>query len=174
MQITNPGGHIDQMLRQTRAHHVQLSVMADLKANMLITMAGVLITLILPRLQDVQFRWTAATLMLFCLLTVVLAGYASMPKLTLRRDPGSPSSPSFNLLFFADFGQLDYPDYEAAMEEMMNDPSQTYERQVREVYLLGQYLARGKYPFVRLAYIAFIAGLVSSVVVFMVTNWWLT
>lgn len=30
MKINNPGGHLDQMLRQTRAHHVQLSSMADI------------------------------------------------------------------------------------------------------------------------------------------------
>src|SRR5690606_5988176 len=49
MKINQPGGHLDQMMRQTRSHHVQLSSMADMKANFLLTMSAVVITLCAPR-----------------------------------------------------------------------------------------------------------------------------
>ena len=38
MKINQPGAHLDHMMRQTRIHHVQLSSMADIKANMLLTL----------------------------------------------------------------------------------------------------------------------------------------
>lgn len=38
MNIVKPGAHLDHMLRTTRLHHVQLSNMADVKANMMLTL----------------------------------------------------------------------------------------------------------------------------------------
>jgi hypothetical protein len=88
-----------------------------------------------------------------------------MPKLRGGRKSGAPpdlQNPAFNLLFFGNFTQLDYPQFEKAMEEVMNDPSRTYEAQVREIFTLGQYLANRKYRSLRWAYIAFIMGLLAS------------
>jgi hypothetical protein len=41
MEIRQPAVHLDHMIRQTRAHHVQLSSMADMKANMMLTYLSV-------------------------------------------------------------------------------------------------------------------------------------
>ena len=73
------------------------------------------------------------------------------------------------MLFFGDFIHMDYDHYEAAMEKMMNDPSQAYEAQVREVYVLGQFLARQKYRFLRMAYLSFIAGIFASFIMMLVS-----
>lgn len=173
MEITNPGAHVDQLLWQTRWHHVQLSSMADVKSNMLLTMASVIITLSIRYVTDPHLRWAAIVLMVFCLITIVLAAYAVMPKVSARSTSASKpdmASPNFNILFFGNFGMLDYEEYVQAMEDVMNDPSKVYEAQVREVYTLGIYLARNKYRFIRGAYIAFIAGLLASAIVLVATN----
>jgi hypothetical protein len=164
MKIEKPGVHLDHMLRQTRMHHVHLSSMADMKANMLLTVATVIITLAAPHVLKPDFQWPFLILIGFCLITVGLAAYAVMPKFPLsRKNPRpDPHSPQFNLLFFGDFIRLDYPEFEAAMEEMMSDPNRTYEAQTRELYTLGTFLARKKYRFLRLAYLAFISGLFAS------------
>jgi hypothetical protein len=89
-----------------------------------------------------------------------------MPKMPLtQNDQPAPDvlSPKFNLLFFGDFTRLPYAQYEAAMEELLNDTSRVYEAQTREIYLLGIFLARKKYRFLRLAYLSFIAGTGGSV-----------
>ena len=52
----------------------------------------------------------------------------------------------------------------------MNDASLAYEAQVREIYLLGMFLAVKKYRFLRLAYLAFIAGLFISFVLMLVAG----
>lgn len=175
MKIPQPGAHFDQLLRQTRWHHVQLSTTADMKANMMLTVPALLITLTTRYVTEEPFRWAALTLIGFCLITIGLAAYAAMPKLKLRLKPasGNPvniASPTFNLLFFADFIRLSYPEYEEAMEEVLSDPSRTYEAQVRELYGLGVYLAQHKFRFVRLAYLSFIMGFFASGAVFTVTE----
>jgi len=172
MQIQQGGGHIDQLLRQTRAHHVALSTMADSKANMLLSVASVVIVLSFSQLDDPAFRWAARVLIGFSLLTIVLAAYAAMPKIpSIRRGKKTPDvkDPSFNILFFGDFLRLDYGAFEAAMERILNDTSLAYEAQVREVYNLGRFLSQKKYRYLRLAYLTFITGLLGAGAALIVT-----
>jgi len=168
MQIKNPGNEINYLLQQTRVHHMQLSSMADLKANMLLTMSSIVVTLAAPRVVvDGALQWPLVMLIVFSLVTIVLAAYAVMPKLPFlgRGKPGTPdaTSPRFNLLFFGDFSAMDYSHFAAEMEAAMNEPSRVYELQVREIYILGSFLAHTKYRYLRLAYVTFISGLLASV-----------
>jgi len=167
MQIKTPGNEINYLLQQTRVHHMQLSSMADLKANMLITMSSIVVTLAVPRVMgDGVLYWPLMMLIAFSLITIVLAAYAVMPKLPFWRR-GKPSAPDvgsshFNLLFFGDFGGMSYTQFTAEMEAVLNEPSRVYEVQVREIYILGTFLAHTKYRYLRLAYVTFICGLVAS------------
>ena len=165
MEIRQPATHLDHLIRQTRVHHVQLSSMADMKANMMLTVASLLIPLSIRFLDDPRFKLPALVMIGFCVLTVVLAAYAAMPKIGSRSnlDPTKMvEQPSFNLLFFGSFLTLNYSEYSAAMEELMNDHEKAYEIQIREIYNMGHYLAFKKYRFVRFAYISFITGVLVS------------
>jgi hypothetical protein len=162
MKINQAGSHLDHMLRQTRMHHIQLSVMADVKANALMTIAAVMLTFSAPFLERAEFKYAVIALMFFSLTTILLAIFAVLPGASLPASGTTPVDmrhPNFNLLFFGSFARLEYGQFEAAMEEMMNDPSKAYEVQVREVYTLGMFLARKKYRLLRYAYFAFTTGL---------------
>ena len=168
MEIKERGSHLDHMVRQTRMHHAQLSSMADMKANMLLTITSVVITLSVGYIAEPHLKWAVSVLIAFCLLTIGLATYAVMPNVPFsykKRKTTDIRAPSFNLLFFGDFIHLPYQEFEMAMEEIMNDPSHTYQMQVREIYTLGTLLAKKKYRFLRLAYIAFITGAFASAIV---------
>src|SRR3954469_20423847 len=135
MKINNPGNEINYLLQQTRVHHMQLSSMADLKANMLITMSSIVVTLAAPRVvADGGLQWPLIMLIVFSLITIVLAAYAVMPKLPfLKRGKGplpDAKSSQFNLLFFGDFSSMDYPHFAAEMEAALNEPSRVYELRV--------------------------------------------
>ncbi|MFC1516176.1 Pycsar system effector family protein [Thermodesulfobacteriota bacterium] len=173
MKIEQPHLYIDHMLRTTRMHHVQLSSMADVKASMLLTIASVIITLTVGSIMKPGLMWPAMVLIFFCLVTIVLAAYAVMPKMPFRVKAGpSPDlgSPFFNLLFFGDFVRMEYDEFEAAMEETLNDHSRSYRAMVKELYTLGMFLATKKYRLIRLAYISFIAGLIASCLAFLLVN----
>ena len=165
MKIQQAGGHIDQLIRQTRAHHVQLSAMADVKANTLMTMSAVMMTLSVPYLANDAFRPAVVVLFGFGVLTIILAMCAVLPGISRRgqkaADPKAPAA-GFNLLFFGDFVRLSLEEYKVEMEAVMNDPSRTYEVQVQEIYVLGKYLASRKYRLLRCAYLSFISGIAAS------------
>lgn len=175
MQINTPGNEINYLLQQTRVHHMQLSSMADLKANMLITMSSIVVTLAAPRVvADGGLHWPLVMLIVFSLITIVLAAYAVMPKLPFlsrgKRSLPDAKNPQFNLLFFGDFSGMDYSQFVTEMEAALNEPSRVYELQVREIYILGSFLAHTKYRYLRLAYMTFICGLVGSVMALLGTR----
>ena len=156
---------------KTRANHIKLSYMADIKANMILTVSSLMIPLSLHYLKEPHFVWAAATMIFFCIVTVITAAVAAMPKVRLKTPRGGVkpdlTDPSYNILYFGNFLGLDYPDFLEAMEQIMNDHSQTYEMQLREIYVTGQYLAKKKYRFVRLAYLFFITGLLTTLAVYL-------
>lgn len=156
-----PGTHLDHLLRQTRMHHVQLSSMADVKANIMLTLAAVVTTFSIGYLSDPILRWPVVVLILFCVATVFFAAYAVMPKLDFDFQPEA-KNPDCNILFFGNFMNLEYEAFRDIVEEIMQTPENTYEAQIREVYELGVYLGYQKYRYVRFAYLTFIGGLVSS------------
>lgn len=169
MKPITPGGHIDQLLRQTRAHHVQLSVMADVKANILLTLSSLLITFSIRYLSDPYLKWPVIVLIAFCMATVTSAAYSVMPKLDFQwRPSGRP--PRVNMLFFGNFMNMSYDEYLEVMEDTLDDPAQVYEMQIREVYELGVFLAQKKYRFIRLAYQLLIAGMFASGLIWLVVE----
>ena len=173
MKINQPGNEINYLLQQTRVHHMQLSSMADLKANMLLTMASIVVTLAAPQVMKAGSQLPLVVLIGFSLATILLAAYAVMPKLPFTgRAPTADdlNNPQFNLLFFGDFTCMTYPEFEAEMERVMNDPARVYEIQLREIYTLGMFLARKKYRYLRFAYTTFILGLFASFVTLMLTR----
>lgn len=174
MKIKQSGSHVDQMLRQTRSHHVNLSSIADNKANMMLTIASILVPLSIRFLYDPRSQLAAMTMILFCVLTILFAAYAAMPKIKQKKNANAPidlNDPSFNILFFGSFIQMDYSDFTNAMEEVMMDHNNVYESQIREIYTMGQYLAQKKYRFVRLAYLSFIAGVILSSSIFILSSY---
>lgn len=159
-RVEKPGAHLDQMIRQTRAHHVQLSQLADVKASVLLTTAALVVPLTLNLTSDPGLRIPALIMIGASLVTVCLAGYGTMPKFgrRFRRD----AQRRMDLLFFADFAHLEYEEWLDRLQPVMNDPSFAYETQLHEIYQLGRYLERAKYLYIRLAYAAFIGGVTVS------------
>lgn len=162
MNIEKPGSMVDHFLRQTRAHHVQLSSTADVKSNMMLTVASVVLTFTVRYLADPTFQWAALTLIMFCFASIVAAIYSAMPRVQLpsRRNPRpDKNSPYYNPLFFGSFIHMTLEEYSDVMEHAINDSSESVELMVREIYTLGCYLAYQKFRYLRWAYLLFLSGL---------------
>lgn len=166
--IEKHGSHADHLMRAAQFHLVQLSSMADMKANMLLTMSSVVMTLTMPQLLKNTQLWPLMILVGACLLTICLAAYSVMPKLPLSQAPPDVKSPGFNPLFFGDFTRMGQQQFESTMEEILSDHNRAYAAQVREMYLLGTFLAKKKYRYLRLAYLSFICGLTASFIGFII------
>lgn len=150
----------DNMLRTAQQHHVQLSVMADVKANIIITVSSIVMTLTIGRLNDPSLRISAIILLVFTMLALLLAILAVLPKYRPLRLTGSVLPPQFNLLFFGHFAELDRERFLAELAERMGTDGIVYDTVARDLYSLGYYLAHYKYRFLRWAYLFFLTGFV--------------
>ncbi len=166
--VERPGSHYDQMLRQTRVHHMHLSFLADTKANMLITVSAIAITVLFNLLDNPGLRAPAGMMIAGCVVTCCFAVLSSMPGLLRPRRSRFRRGPLFNPLFFGDFTALSYEEYADEMRSILNEPSLTYEAQVKEIYAIGQYLQNRKYKYLRYAYVALILTVTTSILVWLV------
>jgi hypothetical protein len=157
---------MDNMFRIVMNNHLQLSAMADAKANMMITVSSLIMTLSLASLDNPVLRPTILSMGLTCVATILVAVYATMPKLPPRvTGDVNPRGPNFNLIFFGHFTQLDFPTYLREMEQVMNNRSIVYEFLAKDLYDLGKVLSERKYRFIRISYQVFMVGLVISMVI---------
>lgn len=170
-----PDRGIETMFRTTSENHVTLSGMADTKANIMISintiMLSIVVSVLFRKLEEFP-HLLLPTLMLVisCLVTIVLAILATRPNIAkgkfTREDIQNKRT---NLLFFGNFHNMRLADYEWGMKEMMKDYDYLYGSMIKDIYFLGKVLAR-KYKLLRLSYTVFMFGFVASVITFIIVT----
>lgn len=162
---------IQTMLRLASENHLRLSDMADGKANILISVNAIIISVILGVLirkleTDTYLTIPTMVFLAFSVTTVIIAIMATRPKVSEGRFTKSDvMNKRTNLLFFGNFYKSTIEEYEWAMGVMMQDKDYLYSSLVKDIHQLGVVLAR-KYKLIRLAYTIFTIGIVTSVIAF--------
>jgi hypothetical protein len=171
MHIEEPRQQLDHMLRETRIHLISFSQMADAKANILLSISSVLLSISFTKVADPHFTASITVLVGFLLITIFLALMTVIPKVQgWRRKRFSIHDPGYSPLFFGNYADVPYDEYVKDLEEIMNDPDRTYEIMVREIYNSGVYLINNKYRYISLGYIFFFTGLTVSTATFFLQN----
>jgi hypothetical protein len=151
----------DNLLRTAQQHHVQLSAMADTKANIIITVSSIVLTLTLGRANDPSLRVAVLVLSGFTLLALLLAILAVLPKYRpLHLSQMAELPPYFNLLFFGHFSELSRERFLAEVAKTLKPDGSIYAMQAADLYSLGTYLSRHKYRYLRYSYLFFLTGFV--------------
>jgi hypothetical protein len=150
----------DNMLRTAQQHHVALSTMADTKANIIITVSSIVLTLSMGKIGEPDVRISALTLTVFTLFALLLAILAVLPKYRPLRLKTTELPPNFNLLFFGHFAELPRERYLAEMARTMVPDGSIYAAMANDIYSLGTYLAHHKYRYLRLSYLCFLTGFI--------------
>ena len=151
----------DHLLRLVQQHHVQLSMMADTKANIIITVSSIILTLALGHAVSAEYRLAMGVLSVFTLIALLLSILAVLPKYRNFPQLEGPLPPHFNILFFGHFSGLEQDRFLRELADAMR-PGRPYETVARDVYGLGRYLAAHKYPWLRLSYLFFLSGFVCA------------
>ena len=170
----NLGRGVETMYRTTYRTHVNLSSIADNKANFMLTINGVVISMVLTNLfpkfaDNPELQLPTITLLASCLLALIFAILATRPKVTegkvTREDIEQKRS---NLLFFGNFYNMNMDDFHWGMTEMIKDSDFLYSSMTRDLYYLGVVLAK-KYRYLRICYGIFMYGIILSVIAFAIS-----
>ena len=92
-----PKSSIIYMLRTAEQNHLQLAIMADNKANILVAACFIVISLLGRRLVTQGWDPLSGLLAMFALLTAFFGVLAVIPRTTVRRKIATAD---FNILFF--------------------------------------------------------------------------
>ena len=166
-----PQRGVETMFRTTLRNHINLSAIADNKANIMLSInaiiISVLISAVVPNFASMtHLALPIGFLFLVCLTSIVLATVSTRPK--LRGGSFSKEdvlNKKANLLFFGNFSntKLDY--FEWGMKEMMKDKEFLYGAMIRDLHALGGVLQR-KYKYLSWTYLTFMYGMIAAVLFF--------
>jgi len=170
-----PERGIETMFRVTLNNHTQLSQIADSKANILLSVNAIIISIslstLIPKLDspsNAHLVFPTFILIFFSVLSIIFAILSTKPKVTrgsfTRKEIVDKK---VNLLFFGNFYKMPVDEYLWAMNEMMKDKEYLYNSMVKDLYFLGLVLNR-KYKLLRTTYTIFMIGIIVSVIAFVV------
>ncbi|WP_339901466.1 Pycsar system effector family protein [uncultured Cyclobacterium sp.] len=167
---------VETMFRITSKNHLALSALADNKANIMISVNSIIISIVVAvylRVIEEYPYYLVPILMLIitCLIAMVFAILATRPNVTQGIVAKADiSKKQGNLLYFGNFHEMSLPEYKEGMHSLMNDGVYLYDSMITDIYHLGIVLSK-KYLLLRKSYNFFMFGFVLSVVSFLIATY---
>jgi hypothetical protein len=171
-KLDKEGGRgVETMFRNVMRTHVSFSSMADNKANIMISVNTLVLTIIVSIMvrkldTNPHLIIPTALLTLTSLTALIFAILVTRPQVTsgtFTKD--DIHNKKANLLFFGNFYNMDLGDFSWGMKEMMNNKDYLYDKMIEDFYFLGQVLGK-KYKQLRFCYTFFMYGIIISVIAF--------
>lgn len=166
---------IQTMFRTTSRNHYTLNQMVDRKANILISINAIILSLIIGRVigkfEALCIHSTPmVVLMISSVVSIVFAVLSIMPSKTHGEfSEQQVRAKQGNLLFFGNYHNMSFRDYNWGMLQMLSDSDFLYTSMIRDLYYLGQQLSI-KHKKIRIALAVFVIGIVLTVVGFLIVS----
>lgn len=165
-----PSKGVETLFRTTLANHIKLSEMADRKANLMISINTIVISVTLSaytRKFDVPTNLLFPTILLLivCLVTIVVSLIATNPTISpMGKRRSEVHEHPVDLLFFGSYGHLSAVEYRQQLRELINHEDDIYTSLIDNIYAQGQVLTR-KYRLLKFAHQFFMIGFSSVVLI---------
>lgn len=162
------------MFKTTLRNQIDLTNIADNKANIMLSINSLLITFGMPLLATQLEKlpsliYPGATLLLTCILSIVYATLATRPvKMEGHTDLSRIEQGNTNLFFFGNFFKMTRDDYIRGLKQVTKNEDILDKTIVNDLYFLGRALGQ-KYHRLRITYSIFMIGMVVTVLVFALT-----
>lgn len=173
------GRGIETMYRATYRNHINLSSIADQKANMMISINTIIMSVIIALVgsgftftgrsfvENIRFTVPVLVLLVGALLSVVFAILSARPEVTSKTvDKEKIKKKQSSVLFFGNFTNMPLPEFIDNLKEFRKNQGLLYDNMTVDLYFLGIVLTR-KYKLLRHSYNIFMGGLIVAVVTFL-------
>jgi len=160
---------VDNILRVNHGNQMRLGLMADAKANIMITVASIVFSITIANLDNELMKWPLLTFAFGCFFSLLFAIFAIIPKTNYPKDATGDidrKSPFFNPLFFGHFAHLPIDEYKDDYAEKLMTDDSIYDALAGDIYGQGKVLALSKYKFLKWSYMSFLWGMIGAIVVF--------
>ncbi len=162
---------VETMFRTSYRVHMDLTALADSKANIMISINGLILSIILasvaPKIDSNAWLLLPTTVVLLsCLAAIIFAVLSARPRInasTITLD--AVRSGKVNLLFFGNYRGLEEDQFVKGMSDLAMAPDLLYRTMMRDLYGIGNVLNK-KFELLRKSYMVFMYGLTISVLSF--------
>jgi predicted metal-dependent HD superfamily phosphohydrolase len=167
----SPERGVQTFYRTALRNHIKLSDIADTKANILLSVNAIIISVVLANLiskldTNPYLTWPTIIFLFFCVVSMVLSIIATRPNVTSGQfTKEDVKNQKVNLSFFGNFHKMELKEFEWAIMEMVKDKDYIYKALTKDLYFLGKVLER-KYRLLRITYTVFMIGIIISLMAF--------
>lgn len=163
---------IQTMFRTTSRNHYTLNQMVDRKANIMISINAIILSLIMSRVIGGIETFCIHN---FPILIILVSSVISISLAVLAIIPGKTHGEfteqeirdkQGNLLYFGNYHNMTFRDYNWGILQMLNDSDYLYTSMIRDQYFLGQLLDK-KYRRIRISLVAFLLGIALGSIFFL-------
>ena len=165
---------VDNILRVNHGNQMRLGLMADQKANIMITVASIVFSITIANLDNEVMKWPLLTFAVGSFFSLLFAIFAIIPSTDYPTKKGSKEidreSPLFNPLFFGHFAHLPIEEYKEDYAETLMTDDKVYDAMAGDIYGQGKVLALNKYKFLKWSYTSFLWGMSGAILVFLIQN----
>lgn len=169
----DPDRGIQTFYRVALRNHIKLSDIADTKANILLSVNAIIISLVLSNLiskldnpSNAYLITPTVIFVCFSVASMVLSILATRPNITSGEfTKEDVAQKKVNLTFFGNFHKMKLDEFEWAIGELLKDKNYVYNSLTKDLYFLGKVLDR-KYRILRTTYTVFMIGIIVSVIAY--------
>jgi len=151
------------MLRMILTKHIELNKAADMKANMLMTAASIVVAVVIAGFGAMDFIGSAIIL-LTSLIAIVFAILVVLPK-----PYHGDKKTKINFMYFRSFSALSEDEYVSSFMDLMKNKEALYEQYMRDIYRYGNVTLSKKYRLLLIGLITFLSGLFLGGVYFLIS-----
>jgi hypothetical protein len=159
-----PDKGIETMFRISSSNSLRMSIMADNKAHIMISVNSIIISvvlgLVIRTLEDNKTLLIPTIILLLVNVTTIIYSGGIFTKEQVDNK-------SVNLLFFGSFYNMNFKEYDEGIKRMMLDRDFLYGSLTKDVFWQGKVLGR-KYRLLRTSYTIFLYGIIAAVLAFSV------
>ncbi len=172
LEDTINGNKSAQMMFKTALrNHIDLTSIADNKANIMLSINALIITISLPLLassigDDAKMIFPTSILLTTCVASIIYATLATRPIQSkgLTSIKNIQTKPT-NLFFYGNFYKMKFGDYKAGIKMIMEDDAKLDDSIISDLYYLGKALGN-KFTQLRVCYLIFMIGTTLTVLAF--------
>lgn len=162
------------MFKTALRNHIDLTNIADNKANMMLSINAIVISITMPLLatqvEDNMFLLVPASILLTtCVLSIIYATLATRPiKMNGLTSMERVKEGNSNLFFFGNFYNMDNPTYREGINHVIEREDMLETTIINDLYYLGKALGN-KYNQLRTCYAIFMIGITVTVIAFAIS-----
>jgi hypothetical protein len=159
---------VDNILRLNYNYQLRLTLMADTKANIMITVSSIVFSITIANITTELLFYPLLALGISSVISLVFAIIVIMPKIDFPKTKTGEidkTSPFYNPLFFGHFAHISILEYKQEYAKRLQTDAQIINALTGDLYGIGRVIAVNKFKYLRYSYTTFLIGLTLAITI---------